>query len=149
MGKAYYIYDQQIFDASYRLQKHNSLGYHVSADTLEELAEKIGVNAENLVKTVDEANKAVEGEISDPFREKALGKKIEKGPFYAVQIESAVHMTKGGVVANEKAEVLNTSNEVIPGLYAAGEVADSSAAYSASVIFGRISGEEAAKYILE
>ena len=148
-GKAYYIYDQQIFDASYRLQKHNALGYHVSADTLEELAEKIGVNAENLVKTVDEANKAVDGEISDPFREKALGKKIEKGPFYAVQIESAVHMTKGGVVANEKAEVLNTSNEVIPGLYAAGEVADSSAAYSASVIFGRISGEEAAKYILE
>ena len=56
-------------------------------------------------------------------------------------------MTKGGVVANEKAEILNTDNEVIPGLYAAGEVADSSAAYSASVVFGRISGEEAAKYI--
>ncbi|WP_040191581.1 FAD-binding protein [Clostridium culturomicium] len=146
-GKAYYIYDQQLFDASYRLQKHNALGYHTSADTLEELAEKMGINAENLVKTVEETNKAVDGETADQFRQKALGKKIEKGPFYAVQIESAVHMTKGGVVANEKAEILNTDNEVIPGLYAAGEVADSSAAYSASVVFGRISGEEAAKYI--
>lgn len=146
-GKAYYIYDQQLFDASYRLQKHNALGYHTSADTLEELAEKMGINAENLVKTVEETNKAVDGETVDQFRQKALGKKIEKGPFYAVQIESAVHMTKGGVVANEKAEILNTDNEVIPGLYAAGEVADSSAAYSASVVFGRISGEEAAKYI--
>ena len=42
-GKAYYIYDQQLFDASYRLQKHNALGYHTSADTLEELAEKMGI----------------------------------------------------------------------------------------------------------
>lgn len=148
-GKAYYIYDQDLYEKSYRLQKHNTLGYHVQADTLEELAEKLGINAENLIDTVDKANKAADGEASDEFRKKALANKIDNGPFYGVQIESAVHMTKGGVAANEKAQVLNNDGEVVDGLFAAGEVANSSAAYSASVIFGRISGEEAAKYILK
>ncbi len=148
-GGAFYIYDQDLYEKSYRLQKHNNLGYHVQADTLEELAEKLGINAENLVKTVETTNKAVDGEIADPFREKALGDKIDKGPYYGVKFEAGVHMTKGGVAANEKAEVLNNDNQVVEGLYAAGEVANSSAAYSASVVFGRISGEEAAKYILK
>ncbi|SCJ32737.1 Fumarate reductase flavoprotein subunit precursor [uncultured Clostridium sp.] len=147
-GGAFYIYDQDLYEKSYRLQKHNNLGYHVQADTLEELAGKLGINAENLVKTVETTNKAVDGEIADPFREKALGDKIDKGPYYGVKFEAGVHMTKGGVAANEKAEVLNNDDQVVEGLYAAGEVANSSAAYSASVVFGRISGEEAAKYIL-
>lgn len=147
-GGAFYIYDQDLYEKSYRLQKHNALGYHVQADTLEELAEKLGINAENLVKTVETTNKAVDGEIADPFREKALGDKIDKGPYYGVKFEAGIHMTKGGVAANEKAEVLNNNNEVVEGLYAAGEVANSSAAYCASVVFGRISGEEAAKYVL-
>ena len=147
-GGAFYIYDQDLYEKSYRLQKHNNLGYHVQADTLEELAEKLGINAENLVKTIETTNKAVDGKIADPFREKALGDKIDKGPYYGVKFEAGVHMTKGGVAANEKAEVLNNDDQVIEGLYAAGEVANSSAAYSASVVFGRISGEEAAKHIL-
>ena len=147
-GGAFYIYDQDLYEKSYRLQKHNALGYHVQADTLEELAEKLGINAENLVKTVETVNQAVDGEIADPFREKALADKIDKGPYYGVKFEAGVHMTKGGVAANEKAEVLNNNDEVVEGLYAAGEVANSSAAYCASVVFGRISGEEAAKYVL-
>ena len=57
-------------------------------------------------------------------------------------------MTKGGVVANENAEVINNNDEVVEGLYAAGEVTSTSGAYSAAVVFGRISGEKAAEYIL-
>ena len=64
------------------------------------------------------------------------------------QVETAIHMTKGGVVADDKAQVINNDGKVVDGLYAAGEVVDTSGAYSASVIFGRISGEEAAKHIL-
>ena len=59
-GGAFYIYDQDLYEKSYRLRKHNDLGYHVQADTLEELAEKLGINAENLVKTVETTNKAVD-----------------------------------------------------------------------------------------
>lgn len=147
-GKAYYIYDQRLYESFYRLQKHNKLGYHEKADTLEELAEKLRINAENLVKSVDTYNKAIEGEVQDPFRENVFTEKFgETGPYYGVQIESAIHMTKGGVLANEKAEVLNTNKEVVVGLYAAGEVTDTSAAYSGAVVFGRISGKEAAEFI--
>ncbi|MBU5674870.1 FAD-binding protein [Alkaliphilus sp. MSJ-5] len=147
-GKVYYIYDQRLYESFYRLKKHNDLGYHEKADTLEELAEKLGVNGENLVKSVDTYNKAVDGEIKDPFRKESFAEKFgEKGPYYGVQVESAIHMTKGGVLANEKTEVLNTNKEVVEGLYAAGEVTATSAAYSGAVVFGRISGKEAAEFI--
>lgn len=148
-GKAFYIYDQRLYDSAYRLQKHNDLGYHIKADTLEELAEKLGVNAENLVKSVEAYNKAIAGEEKDEFREKPFTEKFgAEGPYYGVQVESAIHMTKGGVVADEKAQVLNNDGQVVEGLYAAGEVTNTSGAYSASVVFGRISGAEAAKHIL-
>lgn len=148
-GKVFYIYDQNLYESFYRLKKHNALGYHTSANSLEELAEKLGINKDNLLKTVDTFNQAVEGKIQDPFREKAFERKFkEEGPYYGVEVESAIHMTKGGVVANEKTEVLNVNDEVIEGLYAAGEVTWISGAYSASVVFGRIAGEQAANKII-
>lgn len=148
-GKVFYIYDQNLYETSYRLEKHNKLGYHMKADTLEELAEKIGVPVENLKASVESFDKSAKGEAADPFREEGSEKPFkEEGPYYAAQVESAIHMTKGGVVANEKAQVVNTSGEVVEGLYAAGEVTDTSGAYNAAVVFGKISGEEAAKKIL-
>ena len=149
-GKAFYIYDQRLYDSAYRLKKHNDLGYHVKADTLEELAEKLGVDAEGLKASVEGYNKGVTGEAADPFREKPFTETFgAEGPYYGVQVETAIHMTKGGVVADEKAQVINNDGNVVDGLYAAGEVVDTSGAYSASVIFGRISGQEAAKHILK
>ena len=147
-SKVFYIYDQNLYDSSYRLQKHNNLGYHVKADTLQELAEKLGINADNLIKSVETYNTAVTGKGKDPFRETPYTKEfLSEGPFYGVQVESAIHMTKGGVVANEKAQVLTNNDKVVDGLYAAGEVTATSGAYSASVVFGKIAGEQAAEYI--
>ena len=146
---AFYIYDQRLYDSSYRLQKHTALGYHTKAQTLDELADKLGIDKNNLKVTVEEFNKAVRGEKKDEFREKPT--KFEfasQGPYYGVQVESAVHMTRGGVVADEKTQVIDNNNQVVEGVYAAGEVANSnSGAYSAAVIFGRIAGQEAVKYI--
>lgn len=147
-GKAFYIYDQNLYDATYRLQKHNDLGYHFKADTLDELAEMLGLDATTLSETMKTYNQAVNKEIEDEFRDEPAEKPMnETGPYYGVQVESAIHMTKGGVVANEKTEVINNNNEVVKGLYASGEVTDTSGAYSASVVFGKIAGEEAAKFI--
>lgn len=53
-------------------------------------------------------------------------------------------MTKGGVVANEHAQVLTEEGNVVPGLYAAGEVTWQSGGYSQSVVFGKIAGAHAA-----
>ena len=146
---AFYIYDQKLYDSSFRLQKHTAQGLHLKADTLDELADKLGIDKNNLKSTVEEFNKAVRGEIKDPFREKPTKKEfMSEGPYYGVQVESAIHMTRGGVVADEKTQVLYDNGNIVNGLYAAGEVANSnSGAYSAAVIFGRIAGQEAAKYI--
>ena len=146
---AFYIYDQKLYDSSFRLQKHTAQGLHLKADTLDELADKLGIDKNTLKSTVEEFNKAVRGEIKDPFREKPTKKEfMSEGPYYGVQVESAIHMTRGGVVADEKTQVLYDNGNIVNGLYAAGEVANSnSGAYSAAVIFGRIAGQEAAKYI--
>lgn len=146
---AFYIYDQKLYDSSFRLQKHTAQGLHTKADTLDELAAKLEIDKNNLDSTVKEFNKAVRGEIKDPFREKPTKKEfMSEGPYYGVQVESAIHMTRGGVVADEKTQVLYDNGNIVNGLYAAGEVANSnSGAYSAAVIFGRIAGQEAAKYI--
>ncbi|WP_034601283.1 FAD-binding protein [Clostridiisalibacter paucivorans] len=148
--KVFYIYDQPLAESFYRLEKHNKLDYHIKADTLEELAEKLEINSENLLDTVEMYNKAVAGEIEDSFRDEPCERPFAaEGPYYGVQIQSAIHMTKGGVVANEKTQVLDTNNQVIEGLYAAGEVTATSGIFKEAFIFGRISGQEAAKYIVD
>lgn len=148
-GKAYYIYDQDLYETSYRLEKHNKLNYHESADTLEELAEKLGIPADGLVESAETFNKAINGEMKDPFRETPFTKPLKsEGPYYGARVESAIHMTKGGVVANEKAQILDNEGNPVEGAYAAGEVTATTGAYSASVVFGRISGQEAAKAVL-
>ena len=147
-SKVYYIYDQDLYDSSYRLQKHTAQGLHTKAATLDELAEKLNIPAENLKKTIADFNKAVRGEIKDTFREKPTKKEFKtEGPYYGVQVESAIHMTKGGVTANEKAEVLHKDGHIVKGLYAAGEVTNTTGAYSAAVVFGRIAGQSAADFI--
>lgn len=147
-GIAFYVYDQNLYESSFRLQKHTKEGLHMKADTLEELARMMEVPTENLIKTMESFNLAIRGEMEDQFRDQPFHREFKgEGPYYAVQVESAVHMTRGGVVANENTEVLFENGEIVEGLYAAGEVTNSNAAYSAAVIFGRIAGENAVDFI--
>lgn len=133
---AFYIYDQPLYEKTYRLQKHVKQGLHTKANTLDELANSLGMDKNNLKNSIKEYEKELNREFAD------------NGPYYGVEVESAIHMTKGGVVANEKTQVINNDGDIVEGLYAAGEVTDTEiGAYSAAVIFGRIAGEEATKYI--
>lgn len=95
------------------------------ADTLAELAQKIGMSAENLMVTVDAYNAAVEAQTTeqlDPpratFRYKPW--KIAKAPFYAGPACAGITYTMGGLRIDGLSRVLNTQGAVIPGLYAVG-----------------------------
>ena len=144
----YYIFDEAARDSFYRLTSQVEKGYIAEYDNIEALAEAIGCEADTLKETFDTYNKAVRGEIDDPFREEVAEEEINTdGKLYCVTVTPAVHMTKGGIVANEKAQVLDNEDNIIEGLYAAGEVTDTSGAYSSAVIFGRISGKSAAENI--
>lgn len=146
--KSYYFFDQQAYDSSYRLRKQVDLGYITKGETLEELATALGIDTATLQATIDDFNTFARGEKTDDFREKEAKREIStEGPYYAVQVETARHMTKGGVVCNEKAQVLTTTDEVVEGLYASGEVTWQSGGYSQSVVFGRVAAKNAADYI--
>lgn len=123
------------------------------ADTLEDLAKKIDVDPVNLVKSVENFNKAVEKKIDDPFRRVLFQDKIDTAPFYAGPRVPTVHHTMGGIEINTKAQVLDKNGNIIPGLYAAGEVTGGihgsnrlgGNALTDTVVFGKIAGESAAK----
>lgn len=126
-----------------------------TADTIEELAKKMGVPADALKKTIDEYNSFVEKKIDPKFgkADRNLAFKIEKAPFWASLSSMAVHHTMGGVRINGEAKVVDRQGEVIPGLFAAGEITGgihgSNRVGGNAIldihVFGRIAGRSAAK----
>ncbi len=108
------------------------LGDHVmyKAETIEGLAEQIGVPADTLAKTVADYNAAVDAGVDAAFGRKLDGtdgnynlaiNKIEGDMFYAIRLHALCVMTLGGVTCNENMQVLDETNNIIPGLYSAGE----------------------------
>lgn len=145
-GAAFYITDKTGYDSFYRIRKHVALGYYSEGATLEELAEKLGINAEGLKASVEQYNAdAAAGAENAQIAAVPTRALDAEGPYYGVRVEGANHMTKGGVVCNENAQVLNADDTVVPGLYAAGEVTWQAGGYSESVCFGKIAGAQAAQ----
>ncbi|MBQ7886772.1 MAG: flavocytochrome c [Clostridia bacterium] len=131
-------------------------GRAVKADTLDELAVLMNVDAENLKATIAEYNRHctggdLEGQ-ADEFGRTLFGAPIDNGPFYAGARVPTVHHTMGGVRIDTQARVYNENGEIIENLYAAGEVTGGihgtnrlgGNALTDTVVFGRIAGESAA-----
>ncbi|HBC31153.1 MAG TPA: flavocytochrome c [Clostridiales bacterium] len=124
------------------------------ADTLEDLAAQIGVDPSNLVKTVEDFNAHVDSKEADEFGRTLYQWKIDKPPYYAGARVPTVHHTMGGIEINTEAEVIDTNGNVIPGLYAAGEVTGGihgtnrlgGNALADINVFGRIAGKNAAAF---
>ena len=143
----------------YYYEPEQGIGHKLvqSADTLEELAQIIGVPADALVETVNTYNAAVESGKTDEFGRDFSGaptaysvavNKIEGDKYYAVPIKALVVMTLGGVTINKDMQVVDESGSPIPGLYAAGEVVggiwgkfvSGGTGVMGPVAFGRITG---------
>jgi succinate dehydrogenase/fumarate reductase flavoprotein subunit len=135
-------------DSSYEIEQ----GWIIRADTLKELAEKIGKNPDTLEKTVSTWNKSCsDGNDSEFERDPKRMAPIQTPPFYAAEFVPAFTNTQGGPRRNSKAQVLDTNREPIPRLYSAGELG---ALYSwhyqgggnilECLVFGRIAGEQTA-----
>lgn len=76
-----------------------------------------------LTATVDTYNSYVEAGNDADFGRPVeyMNKQINEGPYYIVEQKPRFATTMGGLVVNTSLQVLNTNDEVIPGLYAAGE----------------------------
>ena len=126
-----------------------------SADTIEALAAKIGVNADSLKQSVVLHNGYVEAG-SDPEFGRAklnLRKKIETGPFYALSGRPIALASTGGLKVDNNMRVLDPYLAPIPRLYAAGEILGGvhgqqylgGCGFGSALTFGRLAGQFAAK----
>lgn len=128
-------------------------GLVLKGDTIEEVAKKAGLDPKVVRETVDRYNEdAKTTGVDRDFGRKHLvdisGKirPIEKPPFYIFPATAVLISTYCGVKINGKAEVTDVFGDVIPGLYAAGEVTGSfhgrsylgSTAFGKALIFGYI-----------
>lgn len=122
------------------------------ADTLEELAEEMGVPADTLVAEIEKYNTFIDNQKDPEFGKTNFGPKIEVAPFYATPRSPSLHHTMGGLQINDEAQVLDKNGKAIPGFYAAGEVTGGihagnrlgGNALTDILVFGRIAGKNAA-----
>ncbi len=164
-GVAWQLFDQHsehLLPDEYRV-RHAT---RIQADTLEELAAKLeGVNVNALLDTLREYNAAVRREV--PFNPSirdgrstqglAIPKSnwanpLERGPFVAYAVTCGITFTFGGLKVNSGAQVIDEDGQVIPGLYAAGELVGNlyyvkyagGAGLTSGSVLGRIAGAAAA-----
>ncbi|MBU3099503.1 MULTISPECIES: FAD-dependent oxidoreductase [Clostridium] len=91
------------------------------ADTIEELAEKVGVDVAGLVAQVEEYNDMCAKGYDELFeKDRMYMQSIEKGPFYICRQNVGAYGSVGGVLINHKTEAMTKDYKVIPGLYAVG-----------------------------
>ncbi len=160
----------QIFDAKvlpllrdeYRIPQAT----RAQAETLGELADRLGIEREGLLRTVAEFNAAVqEGEfnpaikdgkgtrgIAPPKSNWALP--LDTPPFVGYAVTCGITFTYGGLRVDTRGRVLDTYDCPIPGLYAAGELVGGlfyhnypgGSGLTAGAVLGRIAGREAALF---
>jgi fumarate reductase flavoprotein subunit len=129
------------------------------AQTLNELAGMLGLSPEALVAEVEKYNRYVETGNDPEFGRNTLvgisGKpvQIKTPPFYGYVTRAGILSTKGGLSIDKEAHLINVFGEIIPSVYAAGEITGgihgggyhTGSQLGKAVVFGRIAGKNAAK----
>lgn len=136
----------------------------IEADTIEALADELGLDPAALATTVAKYNAAIQPgktdrTVRDGKRTEGISPPksnwatpIETGPFIAYPLTTAITFTFGGIRSDSRARVLREDGSAIPGLYAAGEVTGlyyneypAGTSVLRALTFGRIAAQEAAR----
>jgi len=166
---AWQVFDQKVtkyFRDEYRMRPVTK----VTADTLEELAEKLeGVDPKGFLNTVREYNDASRPDVTfnpsvhDGLRTSGLAidktnwaNRLDTPPYEAYGVTAGITFTFGGLKISTQAEVENMAGQPIKGLFAAGEIVGglyyhnygAGTGLAAGAVFGRIAGASAAKLAL-
>jgi tricarballylate dehydrogenase len=156
----------QIFDSKVTqfLDEPYQTAGHATANSLEELADQMDLDdKEAFPATIREYNAAVQETTFDPRildgkstkgikpAKSNWALKIDAPPFYSYPITCGITMSLGGLKINTNAQVLDTEDKVIPGLYATGDILGTlydnyvgGSGITRGVVFGRIAGKMAA-----
>ncbi len=164
-GEAWCIFDQQAYQREEFARAWRPVGAPFEAGSMKELAQLIGVPAENLLDTVGSFNAAVQpGEYDldrlDGKRTEGIvpaksnwALPLDRPPYIAIPVTGGITFTFGGLKCDTRARVMDTRGQVMEGLYAAGETMGEIFYYNypgaSSVIrgcvFGRIAAGDAAE----
>jgi fumarate reductase flavoprotein subunit len=160
-GKSFF----QVFDAKWVTDQNRAdveqsiaTGAVLQADTLEELAPKFGADAKVFKANVERYNELVKLGQDLDFGKKSdyMTIPVDEAPFYVCESPPDLLCVMGGFKRNADGQVLDTDMEVIPGLYAAGNITGSfwgdtypmdflgGIARSHALVFGRLAGLHAA-----
>jgi len=160
---AFQIFDQKTIHLcreEYRIREVTK----AEADTIEELAAKLEIDVDGLVKTVREFNAAVQPgpfnpAIKDGKRTRGItppksnwAQPLDAPPYVGFAVTTGITFTFGGLHIQPTGEVLDTELRRIPGLFAGGELVGGlfynnypgGAGLMAGAVFGRIAGRSAA-----
>ena len=159
-GVGYLFWDQAQLDktevAVHHKGEYEALlrrGILVKADTIDEAAKHFGIDAKELKTTVEKYNEYAKNGKDLEFNKRGGLVAFTEGPYYILKNTPAIHHTMGGLVIDSKGRVLDKNGNPIEGLFAAGEVTGDihgknrlgSNAITDITVFGKISGENAAK----
>lgn len=156
---AWSIYDEtrhQIMEQFDDYQQAKSAGCLIAAATLEELAEKAGIDEAGLMASVEETWALIESGAPDRFDRRFEGKRKLSPPYYAVRVTGALFHTQGGLEVDGDARVLLDDRSPFPNLYAGGGAARGISGPGAdgyiagnglltATTLGRLAGEQAAR----
>lgn len=153
-GVCYVILNQQIIDTvCVPGDNHlaNDISMYEKGGTVEELAGKLGIDAQALAATLDGYSASVEAGEDKEFgrSEQYLTTSYREGPFYGAKAMPELHTDHGGVVIDIDTRVLGSGGAPIPGLYAAGEVTASHVLGSTTNTVCLAHGRIAARTVLE
>lgn len=149
---AFLVLDKQVFDKASTYEKYKNQGLLKEAASLNELAQIMGIDAATFESTINTYNGYVKDKSDSDFGRTSLDVELTQAPYYYVEVAPAIHHTMGGLKININTEVINKSGNIVPGLYAAGEVTGGvhggnrigGNAVTDITVFGRIAGKNAA-----
>ena len=153
---SYILFDQQVRDENKAVEEYVSHDLVVQADSINELAQKLSIDANTLSNTIERYNQFVNTKQDEDYgRTTGMRHPINKAPYYAIKIAPGVHHTMGGVTINTHTQVLDTAKNAIQGVFAAGEVVGGvhganrigGNAVADIIIFGMQAGRQATDYI--
>ncbi|MCL1995974.1 MAG: FAD-dependent oxidoreductase [Defluviitaleaceae bacterium] len=106
-------------------QENIDSDYIFYASTLAGLAQAIGIPAENLIATNNDVGTVALSLRADTFgRSSAQSTSLTQAPFFAIHYVTHDIGTKGGVITDMQYRVLDENNDIIPGLFAVGEMSN-------------------------
>ncbi|MDY7033664.1 MAG: FAD-dependent oxidoreductase [Thermodesulfobacteriota bacterium] len=135
-------------------RKEIEKGWITKADSMGELAEKIGIDPHNLQQTAQTYERyCVQGHDPEFGRQQQDLVPLNNPPYYSVKLFPGGPNTQGGPKRNHRAQILDVDNTPIPRLYAAGEFGSiygmlypsTGSNLAECIAFGRIAGENAVK----